>query len=207
MLRNKMNSAAERAITAARNYYDEHPRRLALTQRLFTDLRNKHLQNLMQRAAALNPLDLVLASRNHLPPPAAAWRKRETEKLLAALKQARTVIADFLTAYRPQGNPGNHGPLLRVFVEQVFDLWQEFLWTEGSPDEDRRFISFVAAAWRDFGFPMQNEKGQLLEEKGQLLEDWIKSRVLNHFPDGVCDARLSWQNEALYAAALTNSCD
>jgi hypothetical protein len=198
-LRHNINAAADRATTAENYHFNEHPPRFDSTKLLFQDLKNKHFQNLLKRVEKLRSADVVVSHKRIRGYP--AQRSKHIDDLLTTLQHTRNVITVFLDTYKPQGNPGNHGPRLRVFMQELFDLWQDVLWTEGSPPEESQlFIRLVAAAWRDYQFPMEDQKGQFLEEQGKPLEEWIGDRLRKQFPEGIQGARKSVQYEAVLRA-------
>jgi hypothetical protein len=121
-------------------------------------------------------------------------REKSIEKLLVALSTVAEAIKKFQDHYRPAGQPGNHDPLTRSFIEFVFRYWREHLSIGGNPDEDKLFVRFLSAAWRDVQFPTK-------EHEGQRLEDWLADRVRKHFRQGVCARRLrSPQSYELYVS-------
>jgi hypothetical protein len=83
-------------------------------------------------------------------------REKSIEKLLVALSTVAEAIKKFQDHYRPAGQPGNHDPLTRSFIEFVFRYWREHLSIGGNPDEDKLFVRFLSAAWRDVQFPTDN---------------------------------------------------
>ena len=91
------------------------------------------------------------------------------------------------------GRPGNRDPLTQQFIDEVFYDWCTHLSVEGRTDEDKLFVRYLSAAWRDIRFPTK-------EHQGQPLESWLGDRVRKRFRKGVCAARLQHQDVELYDA-------
>jgi hypothetical protein len=192
-IRQKITCAAQLAIAADADHRVLGPGRLFLTKRLFRDL--SKVRSLIERNRSSSAQD-VLDSTKRIRPRSRPLLvdERETDeirRLQTALECASEAITTFQTMYEPQGTPGNHDPLTRTFIENVFELWIEHRWSEESPDEPRCFIGFLAAAWGDVQFPTKDHEGQPLEE-------WLTDRVRKQFPDGVGRSRISRQSLILY---------
>jgi len=191
-LRHEMSLASRFAVMTAENHFVNEPRWRALTKRLFGDLAK--IQKLIERNANLDRMNIFLTTkRNRGRPPPLRDEPDEIDNLLAALQRMRDVTKDFFSTRTLQGRPGNYDPLTRGFIYEVFEVWSKVLWVAGSNEEDHLFLRLLVAAWRDFEFPTR-------EQHGQRLEDWLADRLRKQFPEGICSARLSGQDEALYNA-------
>jgi hypothetical protein len=194
-LRHEISLAARLAAVTAENHFVNEPRWRHLTKRLFSDL--KKVQKLIDRNANLNRETIFLSTKrmyggHPLPPPD---QPDEIDNLLAAMQRTRDLIKDFLSTRKLQGHPGNYDPLTRGFIYEVFEVWQQVLWVEGSAGEGRLFLRLLVAAWRDFDFPTR-------ERDGQRLEDWLTDRMRKQFSEGICSTRLRFQDEGMYRAWL-----
>src|ERR1700730_348857 len=109
-----------------------------------------------------------------------------TQQLMSHLDTVRTQIKEYLQTYRQaRGRRRNHDPLSREFIMNMFYTWQMFRYGDDNtvgplPPEDRRlFARFLAAAWRDAGFPLTDHRGSSREP----LENWFADRVRKLFSD------------------------
>ena len=125
-----------------------------------------------------------------------------TQQLMSRLDTVRTQIKEYLQTYRQaRGRRRNHDPLSREFIMNMFCAWQMFRYGDDKPrldplpPEDRRlFARFLAAAWRDAGFPLTDHRGSSRElwKTGFLIES------ASCFPTEICSrAILSYASAAV----------
>ena len=163
------------------------PRRFQRIKRFFND--TALIEKLIQLNEGLDFLDFTVAMTRVDGPYGSS---KEGKGLLVVLSTAAEAIKKFQDNYRPKGQPGNRDPLARQFIDEVLYVWCKHLSIGGSPDEDKLFVRYLSAAWRDVQFPTK-------EHKGQRLQDWLADRVRKQFREGVSAARLSHQsNDELY---------
>jgi hypothetical protein len=207
--------AADIAVVQYKNDRYSEPLRFRKIKRFFRD--TAQIEKLIRRNEGLDITDIVLATtRLDLSRDSVEWMSerlnaiisagekflgerrpsrtlKEIEDLLVALSTTAEAIKKFQENNRPTGNPGNRDPLTQQFIDGIFEYWCEHLSIGGNPDEDKLFLRFLSAAWRDVQFPTK-------DHKGQPLEDWLADRVRKRFREGVCAARLQNQSEELYDA-------
>ncbi len=186
-IRNEIYLAARFAVLEYQNHKVGMPLRFRRIKRFFKD--TVLIEKLIRRNEGLDTLDFMVATTR------VGRRSRtgkEREDLLVALSTAAEAIQEFQDNHRPMGRPGNRDPLAQQFIDEVLYVWCEHLSIGGSPDEDKLFVRYLSAAWRDVQFPTK-------EHKGQRLQDWLADRVRKHFREGVSAARLRHQsNDELY---------
>ena len=131
----------------------------------------------------------------------------EIDCLKAALLYANEATTLFITCFKPQhGQSGNHDPLTRTFIAEIFDLWLSLVPVEGFRDvegfrgDDRLFKRLLTAAWRDLRLPTKDHNGQRLEE-------WLADRVRKQFPEGILNTRMDRQRYESWKLGLRSSPD
>ena len=183
LIRQRISFSANYAVIMARNYFVNNPRDLLLTKRLFADL--PKIEVLIQRNKALDP-QAVSHSTETVQSSRSQTGTVEIEQLQSELQLVSKSIREFLSRYKPQGEPGNHDPFTRTFIDEIFELWCDHVWDEPLPGENRLFIGLIAAAWLDLRLPTK-------DQEGVRLEDWLNDRVRKRFPSGIHSSRLSRQ--------------
>jgi hypothetical protein len=144
--------AAKIAIIQYRNDKYRSPLGFQKTKRFFRD--TTQIEKLIRRNQGLDILDIILATTGR------GGIRAQSEELFAALNTAAEAIKKFQDNNRPRGRPGNRDPLTQQFIDDVFEYWCKHLSSGGKPDEDRLFVRFLSAAWRDVQFPTKDHKGQ-----------------------------------------------
>ena len=164
------------------------PKYKPLIKRFFDDL--EMIVSLVERNKNLDAYDVVFLTQripvtvdctNYIDP------EEMTAQLMSHLDTLGTQIKEYLQTYRQaHGRVQNHDPLSREFIVNMFWTWQMFRNGDDCPrldplpSEDRRlFARFLAAAWRDAGFPLTGHRGNSREP----LEDWFADRVRKLFSD------------------------
>jgi hypothetical protein len=115
--------------------------------------------------------------------------EKTTLQLMSHLDTSRSQLKEYLRTYRQaRGRRRNHDPLSREFIMNMFYTWQMFRYGDDDPvkgldplrPEDRPlFARFLAAAWRDAGFPLTDHRGKSREP----LENWFADRIRKRFSD------------------------
>ena len=90
----------------------------------------------------------------------------EAGHLLVALRNASTLIANYLDRHKLARGGGNHDSHTRMFIQDIFDFWCEYFTGEVLADGSRWFCSLLNAGWQDLGFAVD-------DEDGRSLEDWL----------------------------------
>jgi hypothetical protein len=176
LAREGVSAAALLARMFARLRLHRRPEKSLLTRRLFEDVQS--IQSLIRRNEGLDQGDI----RNSLKPIRKVRDQDVVEALWLSMRNLDGAIRDFLETYRPDSQAGgNYDWLTRNFIDDCFELWCRYVQVELN-NEAQVFNKFIAAAWRDVGFPTR-------EQDGRCLEEWLADRVRKHFLGGVCDAR------------------
>jgi hypothetical protein len=173
LVRENVSVAAHFAAMGAKIHLRWRPEKSHLTNSFFEDLH--HIQSLIRRNEGLTSLDLQTSLRISIP-------RVSAETLQSSLRLADIAIRDYLESYRLcSSKGGNYDWQTRCFIDGLFELWCRCVRVD-LDDETQVFNKLLAAAWRDVGFPTE-------EEDGRCLEEWLADRVRKHFVDGVCNAR------------------
>jgi hypothetical protein len=184
LVREGVSAAASLAMMFTRLRLRWRPETSLLTRRLFGDV--QYIQSRIRRNEGLDPGDIRIK-------PISSREVRDqdaVEALLSSMRDLDGAIRGFLKTYRPHSQGGNYDWLTRNFIDECFELWRRYVQVELN-NEARVFNKFVAAAWRDVGFPTE-------EQDGRCLEEWLADRVRKHFVDGVCNARRERQELNLW---------
>jgi hypothetical protein len=177
LVREGVSRAASLAKMFTRLRLHWRPEKSLLTRRLFEDV--QYIQSRIRRNEGLDPGDI----RTFLKP--ISIRKVRDQDVVEALWSSMLdldgAIRDFLKTYRPHSQGGNYDWLTRNFIDECFELWCRYVQVELN-NEAQVFNKFVAAAWRDVGFPTE-------EPDGRCLEEWLADRVRKDFPEKTPKAR------------------
>jgi hypothetical protein len=177
LFREDVSVAASLAIQFARVRIHWRPEKLHLTNRFFDDLRT--IQSLIKRNEGLRMGEL-LVSRN--PISIRKLMSQDATDLQTALRLAAKAIEDYLESYLPNTKRGgNYDWLTSYFIDEFFELWCRYVRVDLN-NESQVFNKLLAAAWRDVGFPAE-------EQDGRCLEEWLADRDRKHFHDGICNKR------------------
>jgi hypothetical protein len=200
LIRQGISSSATYAIMAARIELSINPKWLHLTVPLFRNL--SKLQAAIHQSKILKPLTLshsikqIQSSRSQM-----VGTDQIERDLPSALQLVCKLIGDQLRC-KPQQKPGHHDPFTRTFIDQIFKLWCDHVWSDPLPRENRLFVRLIAAAWLDLCLPTQ-------DHTGVRLEDWLNDRVRKQFPNGIRSSRLSRQERITFnrtnMSAVTNA--
>jgi hypothetical protein len=173
LVRENVSVAAHFAAMRAKIHLRWRPEKSHLTNSFFEDLH--HIQSRIRRNEGLTSSDLQTSLRISIP-------RVSAETLLSSLRLVDIAIRDYLESYRlSSGECGNYDWQTRCFIDELFELWCRCVRVD-LYDERQVFNKLLAAAWRDVGFPTE-------EQDGRCLEEWLADRVRKHFVDGVCNAR------------------
>jgi hypothetical protein len=168
----------------------ERPISLQKTNRFFDDLlRIKHL---IARNEDLDPVEMEMSIR---PRPAVDFKTHfvasydRTQRLQQMLRGLSAEIVDYLQSYELRhSRQRNLDPLSHEFIRFMFvRVWPDLRFKNRPMlrDEDwfwkkhlqkkhyRPFVQFLATAWRDVGFPLEDHRGHSREP----LESWFADRV------------------------------
>ena len=183
LVRENVSVAAHFAAMRAKIHLRWRPEKSHLTNRFFEDLH--HIQSRIRRNEGLTSLDLQTSLRISIP-------RVSAETLQSSLRLADIAIRDYLESYRLcSSKGGNYDWQTRCFIDELFELWCRCVRVD-LYDETQVFNKLLAAAWRDVGFPTE-------EQGGRCLEEWLADRVRKHFVDGVCNARRERQELHLWS--------
>ena len=187
LVRHEIWLVAQFAQMSAANQFVREPQRRRKTKRFFDDL-SVIRSRIERNKKDLHRVDLVLSTAPRYPRPPLKQKLEgdEIDGLLAVLQDASERIEDYLERHKLDVRGGNYDYRTRTFIEDVFDLWCDWYSGEASREESRLFIRLLSAAWRDVGFPAD-------EEDGRCLEDWFADRVRKRFDAGISSARISRQ--------------
>jgi hypothetical protein len=186
--RTMLDVAAYETISATEFHLQRAPAFRGIVERFVYDL--ELISHLIERNEDRDPYYALLAVS---PAPPRHWREiaERTEQLQAYLRKLRALIDSCLLDYWLPTNDGagNHDSLSSGFIIQTFqNAWcvlrfgctapfgygEERFLKENLPADHRRpFARFLAAAWRDLGFPLVDHRGQSREP----LEDWFADRL------------------------------
>jgi hypothetical protein len=191
--REVINECAQCCIMAAQFTLREYPISLQKTKRLLDDL--LRIRHLIARNENLKPIELDISIRpradvdfkTHV---VASYDR--AQRLQHMLRDLKAEIADYLQSYElRQTHQRNLDPLSHDFIRFMFvSVWPDLRFKNRpmSLDEDwfqkmhlpkkhyGPFSQFLAAAWRDVGFPMEDHRGHSRDP----LESWFADRVRKH---------------------------
>jgi hypothetical protein len=171
----------------------ERPRWLQKSKRLFDDL--SLIRHLIARNEDLDPAEISNSVR---PRPGTDFKAHfvasedRTQRLLQMLRGLSAEIADYFQSYKLRHtHQRNLDPLSHDFIAGMFSrVWPDLryknrptlrdrLWFQKKhlhKNHYRPFAQFLAAAWRDVGFPLEDHRGHSREP----LESWFADRVRKH---------------------------
>jgi hypothetical protein len=189
-IRHDVSQEAQRAVALARGALLRQPQRVRKVKRFFKDM--EAIRKRIARNLDVHPLDITL-STTLIPLADRPFLNERAvrSQLLHSLQNTGVLIDEFLKRHEPRGNPGNHDPLTRGFLDGMIDRWSEWFGEDPNKDqtrEQRLFVDFCVAAWRDVGFPTK-------DEDGERPEDWLFDRVRKQFPRGVRAERADRQRQ------------
>jgi hypothetical protein len=194
-VRKVVSSTCELVIGIANFSLLYRPKYEPLIKRLFDDL--ELMVSLIDRNKNLKACDVVRLTEcipvfsrvNDVTVDCTDYNDPEevTLQLMSHLDTFGTQIKEYLQTYRQaHGRRRNHDPLSREFILNMFYTWQMFRNGDDDPrldplrSNDRRlFARFLAAAWRDAGFPLTDRRGNSREP----LENWFADRIRKLFSD------------------------
>lgn len=182
LVREDVSLAAHYALMSARIHLVQRPEKKPQIKRLFDDL--PQILFLLDRNKDLDPTDLLVYT---IPNP---LMRPDHERLLSVLQRDENEIRHYLASCRVRSEGGNKDRLTGQFIDEIFELWCRCVRVD-LYDETQVFNKLLVAAWRDVGFPTE-------EQDGRCLKEWLKERVRKHFSDGVCNARIERQELNLW---------
>ena len=192
-VRKVVSSTCELVIRIANYSLLFRPKYEPLIKRFFDDL--ELMVSLIDRNKNLDAYDVVLLTEqipvfsrvNGVTVDCTNFSDPEemTQQLMSHLDTVRTQIKEYLQSRRQaRGCRRNHDPLSHEFILNMYWTWQMFRNGDDAPrldplrPEDRRpFARFLAAAWRDAGFPLTDHRGNSRDP----LENWFADRVRKLF--------------------------
>jgi hypothetical protein len=181
LVREGVSAAASLAMMFTRRHLHWRPKMSLLTKRLFEDV--PYIQSRIRQNKGLDPRDIRMFLK---PIFIRKVRDRDVvEALWSSMRDIDGAIRDFLETYRPHSQGGNYDWLTRNFIDECFELWCRYVQVELN-NEAQVFNKFVAAAWRDVGFPTE-------EQDGRCLKEWLTDRIRKHFHGGICNERRNRQ--------------
>jgi len=188
--REVINECAQCCIMAAQFTLRERPVSLQKTKRLLDDL--LRIRHLIARNENLDPIEIDMSIR---PRPDVDFKTHfvasydRAQRMQHMLRGLNAEIADYFQSYELQHtHQRNLDPLSHEFIRFMFvRVWPDLRFKNRPMplDEDwfqkmhlpKRhhgpFSQFLAAAWRDVGFPMEDHRGHSRES----LESWFADRV------------------------------
>jgi hypothetical protein len=189
-VRGSVSLTAHHAISAA-NGQKDMPEYRRLTEHFIKDL--QLIVHLIERNQQLDPFmpNTILSPR--VGPAREVYEQAEMTTAEATLHLQQTLLAAsaeirlYLEASKKtRERGGNRDPLVSEFISTMFLVpWRELtapgylLLEERSriqPEHYRPFVRFLAAAWRDLGFPLADHRGHSREP----LEEWFADRLRKH---------------------------
>ena len=187
--------AANRCVSFTRFHFEKRPQLESETTRLFSDLYIiDHLitRNLNIGSDAGSPLVRPRLVVDFLKQYAEVPQR--IARLKEALCTAKSEIVEFLDSYDQQrSDTRNLDPLSHEFIDTMFwEVWADLRFKRQPNHRDLvvadllgadkkyflPFVRFLAAAWRDLAFPIEDHRGHSREP----LEKWFSDRVRKRLP-------------------------
>jgi hypothetical protein len=157
------------------------------TKRLFEDLRQ--IVHLLDRNENFDDLDVAVSIEPRDPwIRMDQWGHDATRDLKSDLEKFGKGIKKYLHTFqrRRPASRRNLDPLSSLFISDMFSAWRMFRHQPETdlrlhPDDRRHFARFLAAGWRDVGFPLTDHRGHSREP----LEEWFADRIRKQFAVGI----------------------
>ncbi len=213
-----INECAQCCIMAAQFTLRERPISLQKTKRLLDDL--LRIRHLIARNENLDPIEIDMSIR---PRPDVDFKTHfvasydRAQRMQHMLRGLNAEIADYLQSYELQHTHQRNSILSHEFIRFMFvRVWPDLRFKNWPMplDEDwfqkmhlpKRhhgpFSQFLAAAWRDVGFPMEDHRGHSREP----LESWFADRVRQvRFGSGIYCLTISIQIPWTYSQSRVGS--
>jgi hypothetical protein len=171
--------AREITLVEAKNKLIREPKYIFMTKRFYKDL--QQVLHLIKRNETLDEFGVWFFTERRL---LKGGEPHEAVRMMKArLKNTADEIENYLNSFQMRRVEvlRNRDPLSDQFIVELFEVWGRFRRYDNRsalrPEDRHPFIRFLAAPWRDGGFPMTNHRGISREP----LESWFADRVRKHW--------------------------